>query len=66
MHPRGYQPPASSEHLARINETRMRLTEPLIAFSEDVLASRTVREHAEVLVRFLVKLGLEEKLESIL
>ena len=64
MDPRGYQPPANDERLGRINETRERLIGPLIAFAEDVNAAKTVREHAEVLVRFLVKLNLEEKLEK--
>ena len=64
MDPRGYQPPANDERLERINETRERLIAPLVAFSEDVSAAKTVQEHAEVLVRFLVKLELEDKLEK--
>ena len=62
MDPRGYQPPSDSARLRRINETRALLIEPLISFAEDVNAALTVREHAEVLVRFLVGLRLEEKL----
>ena len=62
MNPRGYEEVCDSEKLRRINETRDALMLPLIAFSEDVRAARTVKEHAAALLSFLLSMKIEDKL----
>lgn len=62
MNPHGYssrRDDSDSELLVRINETRRKITEPLLAFAESAKQADTVRSHAEVLVRFLSDIGLE-------
>ena len=66
MNPRGYETlnDADIEALTRINDIRRRIIEPLLLFSEDANAAKTVREHAEALLDFLLKMELEEKLRQ--
>lgn len=66
MNPRGYESFKEKDltMLERINSVKDTLIEPLIAFRDDTGAARTVREHAEALYRFTVKIGLEEKLRE--
>ncbi len=67
MNPLGYtahRPDGTDEKLARIHKTRMQLVAPLSDFASRVSGAKTVREHAELLVEFLVKIGLEASLAA--
>ena len=67
MNPLGYtarRPDGTDDLLARIHRTRIRLISPLSDFVARASAARTVREHARVLVEFLVKIGLEASLDA--
>ncbi len=66
MNPRGYEAltEADSEKLIRINEIRDKIISPISAFSESAGAAKTVREHADVLLDFLIGICLEDKLEE--
>ena len=64
MNPRGYEPMTEEDalKLARINEIKDRLILPLEKFKDAVAVAKTVREHAEALIGFLVELDLEKNL----
>lgn len=67
MSPDGYdgkRSDKSTARLARINETRAALIDPLIKFGENLNEAKTVREYATVLVNFLTDISLEEKIEN--
>ena len=66
MNPRGYEAfkDGDSERLVRINETREKIITPLRILSERSADARTVRDHAEALLDFLIGIGLEDKLEE--
>lgn len=66
MNPRGYTDirDGDAEKLVRIDNTRQKLLEPLIAFEEQVRDAQTVKEHAEALLAFLTSLELEEALAA--
>ena len=66
MSPRGYttrRDAKDAEALVRINETRSRLIEPLMAFAAEAEGAKTVRGQATALVGFLRNMRLEEALE---
>lgn len=66
MNPRGYEAfkEEDGEKLVRINDIKERILTPLRAFSENVREAKTVREHAEALLDFLIDIDLEAKLED--
>ena len=67
MNPAGYsarKADGTAEKLQRINGIRYRLVEPLMALSEDMRSHKTVREGAEALMRFLIKIRLEHRLKE--
>ncbi len=67
MNPAGYSTKkieGTAEKLQRINGIRYRLVEPLMALAEDMRAHKTVREGAEALMQFLIKIRLEHRLKE--
>ena len=66
MNPRGYEAMADGdgEKLVRINQIKDRIISPLYDFSIRVSEAKTVREHAEALLDFLLGIDLEGKLEE--
>ena len=66
MNPRGFEAlkDSDAEKLVRINEIRDKIIAPLSIFAENARAARTVREHAEALLDFLLDIGLEDKLDE--
>ena len=66
MNPRGFEAlkDSDAEKLVRINEIRDKIIAPLSVFAENARAARTVREHAEALLDFLLDIGLEDKLDE--
>lgn len=64
MNPRGYEAmePSDSEKLLKINDIKDRIITPLYDFAEEASSAKTVREHAEALLDFLLKIDLEGKL----
>lgn len=65
MNPRGYEAlnEDDAERLIRINEIKSKIISPLYDFSVRVKEAKTVREHADALVDFLVGIDLEGKLD---
>ena len=67
MNPAGYttrRAEGMGEALRRINDTRRRLTEPLVRFAEEAREARSVREQATALVKFMREMNLEAALEE--
>lgn len=66
MNPRGFEAlrEGDGEKLVRINEIREKIIAPLSTFADNARAARTVREHAEALLDFLIDIKLEEKLDG--
>ena len=66
MNPRGYEAmrEGDGEKLVRINAIRNKIIEPLMNFAEAVAEAKTVREHAEALLDFLIEIDLEDKLDK--
>ncbi len=64
MSPNGYDEDGvdHSLFLARINDTKNRILTPLIDFADASANAKTVREHADALLDFLLELHLEERL----
>ncbi len=64
MNPRGYSGlrDGDSEKLIRLNEIRERVISPLENLADGVKTSRTVREHAECLLDFMLEIDLEGRL----
>ena len=65
MNPEGYSTRHTDAHaqsLVRINGIREKLISPLLAFEQDALAAKTVREQAVALYNHLTFIGMEEKL----
>lgn len=65
MNPDGYtlrRSENTDELLLRINDTRKKLISPLVSFKEAVTDAKTVREHADALLSFLLELNLEAAL----
>ena len=65
MNPRGYEAlnEKDSEKLIAINSIREKIIAPLYAFSIKASDAKTVRQHAEALLDFLLAIDLEAKLE---
>ena len=67
MNPAGYttrRTDKTDELLVRINKTREKLISPLVSFKEAAHSARTVGEHADALLSFLLELGLEGALKE--
>ena len=67
MNPRGYdvrRPEGSEEFLLRVNAAREKLIRPLADLSERIRGVHTVREHAGILLSFLLSLGVPEGLAA--
>ena len=66
MNPNGYSEmkDGDAELLIRINDIRSRLIDPLKIFAEDSRSAKTVRDQAEVLLDFLLRVDLEGGLHS--
>lgn len=67
MNPDGYSPRRSDgvgERLARINDVRRRLTEPLASFSDEANEAHTVTAQALALVKYLREAHLEAALDE--
>ena len=66
MNPRGYEALAEgdSEKLIRINEIKDKIIAPLSELAERSAEAKTVREHAEALLDFLLGIDLEGKLNE--
>ncbi len=65
MHPDGFdgkKTDASDEALLRIDATRVKLTEPLMALRDAISQKTSVREHAMALFTFFERIHLEENL----
>ena len=64
MNPSGYQRmnEDDAEKLIRINAIREKIIAPLRTLAENAKAARTVREHAEALLDFLIEIDLEARL----
>lgn len=64
MNPRGYESftEKDGEKLARVNEARRKILTPVIDFVEKSKECSTVKEHSELLYRFLSKINLEDSL----
>ncbi|MBQ2793402.1 MAG: PD-(D/E)XK nuclease family protein [Clostridia bacterium] len=64
MNPRGYEALTEEDmlRLSAIEETRCKITEPLLRFGAETKRASTVRAHAEVLFNFLDEIELEKKL----
>ena len=62
MNPRGYERWREEDEaaIAEINSTRERIISPLLLFGEEARSAKTVKEHAEALIKFLVSLDCEE------
>lgn len=68
MNPEGYQTfmrASSAEKLVRIDAVRQKIMQPLSALASRVKSANTVREHAEVLLSFLLEIEMEEGLERL-
>lgn len=66
MNPKGYKvmEDGDSEKLIRINEIRDKIISPIKSFADRTKDAKTVRDHAEALLDFLIEIGLEDKLEE--
>lgn len=67
MNPKGYNVKRSSSSdklLVRINKTKERLISPLLDLKEMTSEAKTVKEHAEVLLNFLERLGAQISLKK--
>ena len=67
MNPGGYtarKTDATSEKLLRINDIKTRLITPLTVFEEDIKSAKTVKESAEALMTFLLKIRLEHSIKA--
>ena len=67
MNPDGYskkQNEKTAEKLIRINDIKNRLITPLLVLRDDIKAAATVKDAAEVLMRFLLDIKLEKKLKE--
>ncbi|MBE6532868.1 MAG: hypothetical protein E7676_05115 [Ruminococcaceae bacterium] len=67
MNPLGYttrRTVDNDEKLLRIHEARMSIISPLVSFAKAAERAKTVREHAEVLLDFLVKIDMETSLKK--
>ena len=67
MNPDGYSSHRADnigEKLARINDVKDRIITPLGELSLDISSAKSVREHAERLVNFLLKIDLESALSD--
>lgn len=67
MNPRGYtshRDAGTAATLRRINNTRRRLTEPIVRFAEEARDAKTVREQATALVKFMREMKLEQSLDE--
>lgn len=67
MNPAGYTTiweKGAAERLVKINEIKDRLIKPLYAFTEKRRRAQTVREEAELLVNYLLGLGLPDSLDK--
>ena len=67
MNPLGYttrRAPDTDQKLIRINEVRERIIAPLHEFSHALEKARSAREHASVLLNFLLKIDLEGSLSK--
>ncbi len=65
MNPDGYTTKRRDDcdaRLLKINSTRERLVTPLVKLKDSLTEARTVKGHAEALVKFLVDIRLEESL----
>ena len=65
MNPAGYTTHRSNdtdEKLVRIDDVRQKIISPLYDFASKIKSASTVREHAEVLVEFLLKINMEKRL----
>ena len=67
MNPLGYtthRPDDTDEKLLRINEVRERITQPLSSFADRIKDAKTVKEHATVLIEFLIGIDMEKTLTA--
>jgi len=66
MNPRGYEAfkEGDSEKLVRINEIKDKIMAPLHELADRSKEAKTVREHAEALLDFLIEIDLEGKLDE--
>ena len=67
MNPAGYttyRAPDTDEKLVRIDGVRRRIIEPLSLLAERIKTAETVREHATVLMEFLLSINMEKMLEE--
>ena len=67
MNPNGYSTKKNEETdlaLLRIDDTRNKLINPLIKFSENISESKSVRDFAKALSLFMSDISLEEKIEE--
>ncbi len=67
MNPLGYttrRAEGTDEKLLRIHEVRGRIVSPLLSFAKASESAATAREHAEVLLDFLLKIDLESSLKK--
>ena len=66
MNPRGFEAmrEGDAERIVKINEIREKIISPLVEFRDNVASAKTVREHAEALLDFLLRVDLEGKLEE--
>ena len=65
MNPLGYtthRAADTDEKLMRIDGVRRRIIEPISSFAEKIKDAKNVREHATVLVEFLLSIGMEKTL----
>lgn len=67
MNPDGYTTmwrSGAAEHVAKINEIKSRLIAPLKDFADGQSKAKTVKEQAELLVSYLLRIKLPDSLES--
>lgn len=67
MNPDGYSTvwrEGASDRVAKINSIKEKLITPLLVFSEKQKNASTVREHAELLVSFLLEINLPDSIEK--
>ena len=67
MNPGGYtakKTDATREKLLRINDIKERLITPLTVFEEDIKSAKTVKEAAEALMSFLLRIRLEHSIKA--
>ncbi len=67
MNPAGYtvtRTEGTDRKLVRINGVRSRIIRPLTALRDRISSAKTVREHAELLLDFLLKINMEASLKS--